>query len=383
MTTVPLRHLVRCVTEPSDEVLPAVQLDDVHSGSARLVSEPAPIAPVGLIRFRPNDVLFSKLRPYLAKSLLVTQPLQGSSEFLCLRPLPSIDSRFLTYVTLSRPWLDHAVVASYGTKMPRTSWDHMATFRLPNLPVHDQRRIADFLDDHVNRIDRIVAARRAQQHQLATSLAATIRSGVAGVLETTDCVSSPIPWISVQSRDAVAVAMARVVTLQRGVDLTDEQRVPGDVAVVTTAGVIGTHHQAIDDGPGVVIGRYGSVGNVHWVDGPYWPHNTTLYVKNTLGNELRWIYYLLLAFPYAAMQARAAIPGINRNDLAREQVPLIPVSRQRAVVQRLDEQLKSAEGRRVQLTASIKLLSEYKQSLITAAVTGELDVTTAGSGVPG
>ena len=171
--------------------------------------------------------------------------------------------------------------------------------------------------------------------------------------------------------------------LQRGVDLTEDQRQPGDVKVVTTAGVVGTHDEFISTGPGVVIGRYGSVGNVHWVEGRHWPHNTTLYVRSTYGNNLRWIYYLLLTFPYEALQARAAVPGVNRNDMATEMVPWLPLHLQSAAVSHLDSADDESRDRTTSLVRSIDLLTEYKTSLITAAVTGELDVTTTGSNIPG
>lgn len=183
--------------------------------------------------------------------------------------------------------------------------------------------------------------------------------------------------------DCRALPLSRVLVLQRGVDLTEEERVPGRAQVITTAGVVGTHTVAVENGPGIVIGRYGSVGSVHWVDGPYWPHNTTLYVKQTYGNNLKWLYFLLRSFPYAAMQARAAIPGINRNDMASELVPWIPVDRQVRVAEYIESRTAEDAVATDHLARSIALLAEYKASLITAAVTGELDVTTVGSGIPG
>ena len=164
--------------------------------------------------------------------------------------------------------------------------------------------------------------------------------------------------------------------------MTVDEQIPGPVPVITTAGISGWHNTPISNGPGVVIGRYGSVGHVHWIDQPYWPHNTTLYVKETFGNGLRWIYYLLKAFPYSAMQARAAVPGINRNEMATEIVPRPPFAEQSAIVNYLDEYCESAAAARSTGEQLISLLQEYKQSLITAAVTGEFDVTTASTKIP-
>ena len=195
--------------------------------------------------------------------------------------------------------------------------------------------------------------------------------------------ASPIPWLTNMSDEARVAKLARVLTMQRGVDLTADEQRPGDVPVITTAGVTGWPLVAIAAGPGVVIGRYGSVGSVHWVEQDYWPHNTTLYLKDAHGNHLRWAYYLLRSFPYAALQARAAVPGVNRNDMAAEDVPIIPPPLQAYIADILDARVADTSRQTALIARSIDLLNEYKQSLITAAVTGELDVTTADSGIPG
>lgn len=295
------------------------------------------------------------------------------------------DARFFAYTLRILAWAGYVTALAKGIRERSTSFDAptIGSLVLPNPHLNEQRRIADFLDDRVARIDEIVAARNAQLLLLEELLLEQMRSAVAGTLESQAGVQTEqLPWIARVSPDALVVPLARVVTLQRGVDLTEEQRQPGVVKVVTTAGVVGVHATAIEQGPGVVIGRYGSVGNVHWVDGPYWPHNTTLYVKDARGNDLRWLYYLLRTFPYGAMQARAAIPGVNRNDLATELVPWIPQTQQKASVTWIDRRMHAHERHRSALSQSVERLLELKASLITAAVTGEIDVTTSGSGIP-
>ena len=299
---------------------------------------------------------------------------------------PILDSRFGHHLLRSQ-WAVHTF-EGLGKNLPPNqfdiSWEVFRTIEVSLPTLEEQRRIADFLDDRVARIDQIITARHSQGELLDQLLIERMRSAVAGVTDDTqNAVASPLPWIVQFGEDAVALPMARVLTLQRGVDLTEEERRPGNVPVITTAGEVGVHDTAIEQGPGIVVGRYGSVGNVHWVEGPYWPHNTTLYVKDRHGNDPRWLFYLLRTFPYGAMQARAAVPGVNRNDMATEPVPWIPFARQRESAQWMDQRLLEHNERRVALRRSGERLQEYKQSLITAAVTGEIDVTTAGSGIPG
>lgn len=151
-----LRHLVQLRTDKSSEELPVVNLDGIGQGTGSLIETPEIAAADGHLRFHPGDVLFSKLRPYLAKSWLVDCDSHGTSELLAFTPGSDVDARFLLYVTLSSPWLEWAEVTSYGTKMPRTSWENLADYRIWTPPLEVQRRIADFLDDQVDRIDHAI-----------------------------------------------------------------------------------------------------------------------------------------------------------------------------------------------------------------------------------
>ncbi|HHA2074368.1 TPA: restriction endonuclease subunit S, partial [Enterobacter ludwigii] len=62
------------------------------------------------------------------------------------------------------------------------------------------------------------------------------------------------------------------VTLQRGFDITKKDQVEGNIPVVSSGGISSYHNEAKVSGPGVVLGRKGSLGTVFYIDGPYWPH---------------------------------------------------------------------------------------------------------------
>jgi len=113
------------------------------------------------------------------------------------------------------------------------------------------------------------------------------------------------------------VTLGEVVTLQRGYDLTEGERKPGRVPVVSSAGISDYHAEAKASGPGVVTGRYGTLGRVYFIREDFWPHNTTLFVKDFHGNDRRFVYYLLGAQKLADHSAVSAVPGVNRNDLHR------------------------------------------------------------------
>ena len=164
MRRVALKRLCHLVTDPGrDFQRHYVALEHVASGTGRLIDGaelpqrgPGP----GAAAVKPGDVLFGKLRPYLAKTLRLDEPMFASTELLALRPLPSVDSRWLHYLVMSNQIVGWAVATSDGSKMPRTSWSALGRFKvtLPDLRV--QRAIADFLDSETTRIDTLIAKKR-------------------------------------------------------------------------------------------------------------------------------------------------------------------------------------------------------------------------------
>ncbi|MCY0856028.1 restriction endonuclease subunit S [Cupriavidus sp. D39] len=110
-------------------------------------------------------------------------------------------------------------------------------------------------------------------------------------------------------------SLGEVVTLQRGMDLPVQDRKPGEFPVVASTGVVGYHDEAPVKGPGVVIGRSGSIGGGQYVECDFWPLNTTLWVKDFKGNDPRFCYYLLRSIDFSGMNAGSGVPTLNRNHL--------------------------------------------------------------------
>jgi type I restriction enzyme S subunit len=115
-------------------------------------------------------------------------------------------------------------------------------------------------------------------------------------------------------------ALGDVIELKRGYDLPQQGRHAGDVAIISSSGPSGFHNEAKVKGPGVVTGRYGTLGEVFYVRDDFWPLNTTLYVRDFKGNEPRFISYFLRGLDFLAYSDKAAVPGLNRNHLHQAQV---------------------------------------------------------------
>ena len=104
------------------------------------------------------------------------------------------------------------------------------------------------------------------------------------------------------------------VTLQRGHDLPEQDRLPGNVPILGSFGVTGWHDKAKAKGPGVTVGRSGaSFGVVNYSAVDFWPLNTALYVIDFHGNDERFAYYLLKNLDFSGHNSGSAQPSLNRN----------------------------------------------------------------------
>jgi len=132
-------------------------------------------------------------------------------------------------------------------------------------------------------------------------------------------------------REWSELPLGDVITLQRGFDLPTQDRKPGKVPVISSSGVSGYHSEIGVKGPGVVTGRYGTIGQVFLVNEDYWPLNTTLWVKDFHGNDPRFTSYLLRTLDFASCSDKSSVPGVNRNDLHQIPVRIPPLPEQKAI----------------------------------------------------
>jgi len=95
--------------------------------------------------FNKNDVLYSKLRPYLDKAVLADCDGICTTELLVLRPKPHIDPRFLACAVHSHDFIEHAMSGVTGSQHPRTSWHRISEFEVAPLSEYEQSGVADLI----------------------------------------------------------------------------------------------------------------------------------------------------------------------------------------------------------------------------------------------
>jgi len=125
---------------------------------------------------------------------------------------------------------------------------------------------------------------------------------------------------------APPVELRALLRLEYGKSLPATTRLPGAVPVFGSNGVTGAHNSALIDGPGVIVGRKGSVGEVHWSHAPSFPIDTTYFVSPVGGYPLLACYFALLRAGLTAMNSHSAIPGLNRESALSARVEALTVT---------------------------------------------------------
>lgn len=106
-----------------------------------------------------------------------------------------------------------------------------------------------------------------------------------------------------------------LIEFQRGYDLPKSDFVDGPYPVQSSNGILGYHNEFKVKGPSITIGRSGTVGIPHLIEGNFFPHNTALFIKDFKGNDVRYIYYLLKSLRLGDRKSGSGVPTMNRNHL--------------------------------------------------------------------
>ena len=151
--------------------------------------------------------------------------------------------------------------------------------------------------------------------------------------------------------------LGEVAPLQRGFDLPVSQMISGPYPVVMSNGVGGWHSKYAVKGPGVVTGRSGTIGGLQYIEGDFWPHNTSLWVTSFNGNEPKFIYWLYSSMNLERFGSGSGVPTLNRNDV-HDQLIGVPcnIAEQRQIGAFFDclDSLITLHQRKLELLRNIK-----------------------------
>ncbi|MCB4859136.1 restriction endonuclease subunit S [Sphingobium sp. PNB] len=218
---------------------------------------------------------------------------------LTVDPLKA-DAAFIYYCFCEPKIRSDFVGLASSSGVPHVNLATLREYSIPLPPLDEQRRIADILsayDDLIENNTRRIAILEDMARRLFEEWFVQRRAPVA--------LSGPGDWIAATMGDAL--------TLQRGFDLPISERTKGPYPVVAASGIHGFHREYKVRGPGVTTGRSGTIGQVQYIEGNFWPLNTSLWIKEFKHGGPVFAYYLLSSLDLTGNNTGAAVPSLNRN----------------------------------------------------------------------
>ncbi|WP_370304746.1 restriction endonuclease subunit S [Sinimarinibacterium flocculans] len=395
-------HVSLSTARPDEEqraTLPYLSNEDIASWTGKLLREELEPCEADSRLFQTDDVLFNKLRPYLAKVFHASFDGASSGELLCLRPSERVQARYLFYVLTSFGFIDAIDSHSFGSKMPRADWETVGHQPLPLPPLATQRRIASFLDEKTARIDALIEKKQTLLERLAEKRQALITRAVTkGLNPDVPMKPSGIGWMGDVPTHWRIAPVKRIAKLESGhtpdkkvdeywqdceipwVSLNDTATLRADDYISDTAfkiNELGLANSSARMLPSraVVFTRDATIGESAITTRPM---AVSQHIIAWLCDEAMVIPEFLLFAIYGMTQELlrltngSTIGTIGLADVKGICVAVPSVAEQAAIVNSVSQQKQRLGDAVTKVSASIDALHEHRSALITAAVSGQL-----------
>jgi type I restriction enzyme S subunit len=403
-------HINEQTSTKTDEDL-YIALEHVESWTGRLLLPTAEAQFDSQVkRFRAGDVLFGKLRPYLAK---VVRPKQGGvcvGEFFVFRARFVVAPHYLEVVLRSAPAIDFVNSSTYGAKMPRADWSFVGAMLLPLPPLPEQTAIVRFLEYMDRRIRRVIHARQRQIKLLEEYRQALIHQAVTGQIDVRTGKPYPaykesgVPWLG-QVPEHWEVRKLRALFNKAGSGTTPsgEEFYGGDIPWVITGDLNDSilsnttrtvNARALENfsalrlypKDSLIIAMYGATIGKTAILGTDACTNQACCVlaEPRTGVLVRYIHSAVIsAKGYLVRQGYGGgQPNINSEIVHSLRIPVPPFEEQTAIVEYLDAQTTKIDTAIAAARREIELLREYRERLIADVVTGKVDVREVAARLP-
>lgn len=397
-----VKRCVRLLTEKTDRRSRPVALENIEGWSGRFIATETEFEGDG-VPFEAGDILFGKLRPYLAKVCLANESGEAVGDFHVMRPTGDLVGRFSQYQMLTREFIAIADGSTFGAKMPRVAWDFLGGMPLVVPPQVEQFGIATFLDRETAKIDALVAEQEKLIALLKEKRQAVISHAVTkGLNPDAPMKDSGIEWLGEVPAHWEVVPLKRdlefltsgsrgwaehysddgalfirIGNLRRDsleLDLADLQR------VAVPEGAEGERTRVM---PGdVLFSITAYLGSVAVVPSDLETAFVSQHVALArLTGKLvtpQWVGFVALSDVGKTYLATQGYGGtkvqLSLDDVANLDVPVPPISEQLRIIDCLEEQLASFVDLTTEAESAINLLKERRSALVSAAVTGKIDV---------
>lgn len=158
------------------------------------------------------------------------------------------------------------------------------------------------------------------------------------------------------------------VSLQYGSSLPEVKREDGTVPVYGSNGRVGVHSKPLIKGPGIIVGRKGTIGAVTWSETDFWPIDTTYFVEHDESIDLRWLYHELQSLGLQRMNTASGTPGLNREEVYKLNISIPPLSEQKKIAEILESVDDEIQKTDEIITATEKLKTGLMQQLFTRGI---------------
>ena len=377
--TVPLwaaASLVRDSSDPSGRVL---SMDGIESWTGQLTGIESGSSAAGT-PFHRGDVLFGKLRPYLAKSWLATEAGIAQGDIHVYRSSHCTVPEFLAYVVRSREFVRFANAASVGVKMPRVEWSKLCAFDIPLPDVPTQRRIADYLDRETAQIDAMSGAldglvarleeRRSASIEIPFSNPAFIRAPLGALIKKMEIGSNAVGDQLPAMEDQKGILKTSAVST--GTFMPAENR-------VVTANLETLRHHV--RGNTLIVNRLNSPTYVGATCVPRMDYENLflsdkLWELNLTANP-KYVSYWTKTSEYRRLVTEGTVGtsssmlSLSYSRFCRFRIPLPALDLQRRIADHLDAETAKIDAMIAKAGELRALLDERRNALITATVTGQ------------
>jgi type I restriction enzyme S subunit len=388
-------------TEEEAEKLPYIANEDIASWTGKLLNpDPQPVD-ADSRKFVRDDVLFNKLRPYLAKVFHATFAGVSSGELLCLRATDHVLPRYLFYVVSSKAFVDVVNAETFGSKMPRADWEIVGHQPLPLPPLEIQKRISAFLDDKTARIDGLIDKKRALLDRLAEKRQAIITQAVTkGLNPAAPMKHSGIDWLGQVPAHWEVANIRRFARMKTGHtpsrsvpeywdhcmipwftlsdvwQLRDGTRIYIDETAekISELGLANSAAELLPAGT-VIFSRTASIGFSGIMPCPM---ATTQDFWNWVCGPRLHPEYLLFLFRAMTQKFAEITNGSTHKTIyqpiaASLEICVPPLKEQDAISTEVTKSIALIDTACSKVTASVEKLTEYRSALVTAAVTGQIE----------
>jgi len=338
----------------------------------------------GYTYFRDGDIVVAKITPCFENGKgsiaagLTNGVGFGTTELHVVRSFAELDRDFAFFLTMCDPFRKLGEGEMFGAGgQKRIPDSFIKDFRAPLPPLAEQKVIAAFLRRATAKIDALVEKKRRLIELLKEKRTALISHAVTkGLNPDAPMKPSGIDWLGDVPKHWEVRRLKYVASIKSGDNITsDSIDVDGDYPVYGGNGLRGYTSAYTHDGEYVLIGRQGALcGNVHRVRGQFWASEHCAVATCVEDVSVDWCAALIEAMGLKRHSETAAQPGLAVERILRLAVPCPPLAEQEAIAHKLSVTHEDIDRITDQVSDAISRLTEYRSALISAAVTGKIDV---------